>query len=106
MKRVKHSPDFQKGMIEFYKASPEASLDLAREHAKDLGYDTYSKNAHDRYRREAKRPAGELEIPEKVWMDAENGRFSTNFGVGTGGKKVAVFRKASVGRIKVVFPEE
>ncbi len=48
-----HSSEFIGEMARFYKAHKDASLEQARKRAKQLGYDAFSKTAHDRFRKEA-----------------------------------------------------
>lgn len=106
----RHSPEFRKGMTTFYRANRGASLEQARKYAKKLGYEEYSKAAHDRYRKEAggktqrvqaqKASAGELEAPERCWMDLTTGKFFTDFALGKPGTKVAIFDLCGHGQHK------
>jgi len=70
-KRIRYTPEFKQQVVEFYKANPEASHEESQARAKELGYETYSKNMHGDLRRDARGPA---EAPKECVMDLKTGR--------------------------------
>jgi hypothetical protein len=90
-------------MIEFYKTNKEASHPQAQEHAKTLGYDTFSKNKHAELRREAKGPAEALK--ERV-MNLRTGTFYEKLESAKGGDRVAIYELKRRGRIQVNIVDE
>ncbi len=102
-KRIKYTPEFRQAMIAFYKANPEADHDKAKERAKELGYDTFSKNMHDILRREARGPA---EAPKESYMDLKTGRFFKKLESAKGGDRIAIYDLKKRARIKVSIVDE
>jgi hypothetical protein len=112
----KHTPEFSRKMTEFYTAHKEVSLEKARKHAAKLGYDEFSKGAHDQYRKKAggkaprskrrKAAAGIPEAPKRCWMDLSTGKFRTDFGRGKPGTQVAIYRRVATGVIRLAYPPQ
>ena len=111
-----HTPEFRQEMARFYKANKDASLEQARKQAKKLGYDSFSKGAHDHYREEAgsktkrtrapKAPAGERQVPDRCWLDLKTGKFYTDFGSGKPGTEVAIYDRVAKGTISLAYPRQ
>jgi hypothetical protein len=109
-------PEFSREMTKFYKDNKGASFEQARKHAAKLGYDEFSKGAHDRYRKEAggktqrakarKAPAGGSKAPERCWMDLTTGKFCTDFDSGKPGTEVAIYHRVAMGTISLAYPPE
>jgi hypothetical protein len=103
-------------MAKFYRSNKNASFEQARKHAAKLGYDAFSKSAHDQYRKKAegkrlrtnrrKAAAGEHEAPERCWMDLSTGRFCTDFDSGKPGTQVAIYQRVATGAISLAYPPE
>jgi hypothetical protein len=102
-KRIKYTPEFNQGMIDFYKTNKEASLAQAQEQAKTLKYDTISKNKHDELRREARGPA---DAPKERVMNLKTGRFYEKLESAKGGDRVAIYELQRRGRIQVKIVDE
>jgi len=90
-------------MLEYYKASPEADLDQAQVRAKELGYDTFSKNMHDNLRKEAKGPA---EAVKEIYVNMKTGSRYKNLDSAKGGDRVAIYELKRRGRIQVQIVDE
>ena len=112
----RHTPEFSREMTEFYKENKDASLEKARKYAARQGYPEFSKGAHDHYRKKAegkrlrtnrrKAAAGELEAPERCWMDLSTGKFCTDFELGKPGTQVAIYRRVATGAVSLAYPPE
>jgi hypothetical protein len=112
----RHTPEFSREMIKFYKTKKNATIDQARNRAARLGYDDFSKAAHDRYRKEAvgktqlgkaqRAPAGKRKVPDRCWMDLKTGKFYTDFAEGHPGTKVVIFDRVADGTISLAYPQE
>jgi len=111
----RHNKQFVQDMRKYYKIKPNATLDQARNRAARLGYDNYSQAAHDRYRSMAagkrqrgkarKATAGKQEVPAQVILDLRSGKFFTDPADGEPGMDVAIFRRESLGPIKLAYPK-
>ncbi len=111
-----HTPEFRREMAKFYKANKDASLQQARKQAKKLGYDSFSKGAHDHYREEAgsktkrtrapKPPAGKRQAPDRCWMDLKTGKVCTDFAAGKPGTEVAIYKRVGMGPITLAYPRQ
>ena len=53
-----------------------------------------------------KAAAGELEAPERCWMDLSTGRFCTDFELGKPGTQVAIYQRVATGAISLAYPPE
>lgn len=110
----RHTPEFTREMIKFYKTKKNATIDQARNRAVRLGYDDFSKAAHDRFRKKAggktqrgkarKARAGKTEAPDRCWMDLSTGKFYTDFDEGQPGTNVAIYQRVAIGAIELAYP--
>ena len=89
------------------------TLERAKERAAKLGYPELSMGAHMRHRKLAQQghkssnaPAGKQQAPEQCWMGFSTGKFFTELESGNPGTQVAAYRRAAVGPIKMIGPEE
>ena len=112
----RHTPEFRREMAKFYRSNKNASFEQARKHAAKLGYDAFSKSAHDQYRKKAggkarrtkrrRAAAGEPEAPKRCWLDLSTGRFYTDFGSGKPGTEVAIYDRVAKGTISLAYPRQ
>ena len=101
--RIRYTPEFNRGMIEFYKTNAEASFLQAQAHAKTLGFDAISKNKHNDLRREARGPA---EAVKEIYVNTETGSRYKNLDSAKGGDRVAVYSLKRLGRVQVSIVDE